>query len=61
MLSFEEFVEAIGRVAEQVSMVPYGEIPSEWYNEVRINQTLLVKYKNLCDYLENFEFIKMQG
>ena len=42
-------------------MVPYGEIPSEWYNEVRINQTLLVKYKNLCDYLENFEFIKMQG
>ena len=35
-LTYEEFIEASGRIAEKLSMVPKGDTPEFWTSEERI-------------------------
>ena len=58
-INFDEFVEAFARIAEKVSMVPYGNRPEEWPPEVRISQPLDAKLENLIDYFDNYTLIKL--
>ena len=60
-INFDEFVEAFARIAEKVSMVPYGNRSEEWPPEVRISQPLEAKLENFIDFFDNYTLIKLQG
>ena len=55
-LNFAEFKEAIARIAEIISLIPYGQKDHQFWSEVRrIEQPLIVKLRNLIQYMIYYE------